>query len=212
MSAARPRSARDRALARSPLARVTARRRQRGVLFIEALSVVMTIGFLLAVISWFHSVYHTKADTLAAARLEAWQRARAGCRWVAAETLLDRRGTRASVAPGNGAFPAGLALQTTSIVTCNEPPARDEPSLASALDSLYALVPWQPVDMSRWFSGASEPFAELGAAMDFVGRSVSAALQQVSSARETLAGPLSDAVGWTEQAAARAVEWVGSLD
>src|SRR5689334_21788590 len=76
-----------------------ARRRQRGALFIEGLAVALTIGFLLAVISWFHSIYHVKGETLAAARLDAWQRARAGCQLVAAETLLDQRGTRSSVAP-----------------------------------------------------------------------------------------------------------------
>jgi hypothetical protein len=212
MKATQPPRARRSALARGTLARLVARRRQRGALFIEGLAVVLTIGFLLAVISWFHSVYHTKADTLAAARLEAWQRARAGCDWVAAETLLDRRGARTSVAPGNGAFPGGLALQTRSIVTCNEPPAGDEPSLADALDSLHALVPWQPVDMARWFFAGSEPFAGLLGAMDFVGRSVSAAALEVSNARGTLAERLGGVLARTQQAAASALEWMTNLD
>jgi hypothetical protein len=211
MKASHARAARGNALGRGTLARVRARRRQRGALFIEALSVVSTIGFLLAIISWFHSVYHTKADTLAAARLEAWQRARAGCDWVAAETLLDQRGARTSVAPGNGAFPGGLALQTRSIVTCNEPPAGDEPSLAGALDSLYALVPWRPEDMASWFFATSEPFAGLLGPMEFVGRSVSSAALEVSNARDVLAAQLGGVLAWTEQAAAGAFEWVASL-
>jgi hypothetical protein len=212
MKAVQDRSTRRSALARGTLARVVARRRQRGALFIEGLSVVLTIGFLLAVISWFHSVYRTKADTLATARVEAWQQARAGCRWVAAERLLDQQGTRTSVAPGNGAFPGGLALQTRSIVTCNEPPAGDEASLAGALDSLHALVPWQPVDMASWFFAGSEPFAALLGAMEFVGRAVSAAELEVSSARDTLAEQLGDAFVWLEQAAVGAFEWMTSLD
>lgn len=212
MKPAQTRSSRGSVPARGTLARVVARRRQRGALFIEGLSVVLTIGFLLAVISWFHAVYRTKADTLAAARLEAWQRARAGCEWVAAETLLDRRGERTSVAPGNGAFPGGLALQTRSIITCNEPRAGDEPSLASALDSLAARVPWQPVDMARWFLSASEPFAGLLGSMEFLGRSVSAAALEVSNARDTLAEQLGGVLAWTEQAAAGAFEWMTSLD
>jgi hypothetical protein len=212
MKAVKARSARGSALARGTLARVVARRRQRGALFIEGLSVVLTIGFLLAVISWFHSVYRTKADTLAAARVEAWQQARVGCRWVAAETLLDQQASRTSVAPGNGAFPGGLALQTRSIVTCNEPPAGDEASLAGALDSLHTLVPWQPVDMASWFFAGSEPFAALLGPMEFVGRSVSAAEQEVSNARDALAVPLGDAFAWLEQAAAGAFDWMTSLD
>jgi len=212
MKAVQARSARSRALAPRTLARLRARRRERGALFIEALSVVLTIGFLLAVISWFHSVYHTKADTLAAARLEAWQRARAGCDWVAAETLLDRRGARTAVATGNGAFPGGLALETRSIVTCNEPPAGDEPSLAGALDSLHARVPWQPVDMASWFFATSEPFAALLGPMQFVGRAVSAAALEVSNARDALAEPLGDVLAWLDQAAAGAFEWMTSLD
>lgn len=211
MKAAKARSARGSALARGTLARVVARRRQRGALFIEGLSVVLTIGFLLAVISWFHSVYRTKADTLAAARVEAWQRARAGCRWVAAETLLDQRGASTSVAPGNGAFPGGLALQTGSIVTCNEPPAGDEASLAEALDSLHALVPWQPVDMASWFFAGTEPFAAVLGGMEFVGRSVSAAQLEVSNARDTLAEELGDAFVWLELAAVGAFDWITSL-
>jgi hypothetical protein len=201
--AARP--ARGRGL----LQRVRARRGQRGALFIEGLAVVLTIGFLLAVISWFHSVYRTKGETLAAARLEAWQRALVGCRLVAAETLLEHGGERTSVAPGNAAFPAGLTLRTRSIVTCNEPPAGDEPSLASALDSLDAIAPWQPVDMGGWFYGSSAPLSGLTRATEFVGRAVSAAAAAVSNARGALAEPLGEAFAWTEQAAEGAFEWMG---
>jgi len=193
------------------LGRARARRRQRGALFVEALSVVLTIGLLLAVMSWFHSVYRTKGDTIAAARLEAWQRARAGCRMVAAETLFGERAERKRLAPGNGAFPGGLELQTRSIVTCNEPPAGDEATLASALDSLHELVPWQPVDMGGWLFGSSEPFAGLFGAMEFVGRSVSFAEREVSNARDILGERLGDALGWAEQAAAGAFEWMEGL-
>lgn len=199
------------ASARRVLQRARARRRQRGALFIEGLAVVLSIGFLLAVSSWFHTLYRTKGDTLAAARLEAWQRARAGCRLVTADTLLDQSGRRALIAPGNGAFPDGTPLQTRAIVTCNEPPAGDEPSVPDALDSLYALVPWQPVDMARWIFGSSEPFAGMLGAMAFVGRSVSSAEREVSNARAALADRLGDVLGWTEEAAAGALEWMTSL-
>jgi hypothetical protein len=196
---------------RDALGWARARRRQRGALFVEGLSVVLTIGFLLAVISWFHSVYHTKADTLAAARLEAWQRARAGCRLAAAETLFDRRGERSSLAPGNGAFAGGLELHTRSIVTCNEPPASDEQSLLGAIDSLHALVPWQPEDMVRWLFGSSEPFAGLIGAMEFVGRAVSSAALEVSNARGALVERLGDVLAQAEELAAGAFEWSASL-
>lgn len=197
--------------ARGALRRARARARQRGASFVEGLAVVLTIGFLLAVISWFHSVYRTKGDTLAAARLDAWQRARAGCAMVAADTLFSERGARTSFAQGNGAFPDGLQLQTRSILTCNEPPARDETSLAGALDSLSHIVPWQPADMSAWLFGFEPPFAALTGALEFVGRSVSSAAREVSNARGVLADRIGDALDWTERALAGAFEWMANL-
>ncbi|HTV23974.1 MAG TPA: hypothetical protein VMG12_35025 [Polyangiaceae bacterium] len=211
MKTSRRTNAESRARARHALERVRGRRRQRGALFIEGLAVMLAIGFLLAVISWFHTVYRTKGDTLAGARLEAWTRARAGCRLVSADALLEQRGERGRVALGNGVFPDGMPLETRAIVTCNEPPAGDEPSLSAALDSLYSLVPWQPVDMRRWFFGASEPFAGMLGAMAFVGRSVSSAEREVSSAHAVLADRLGDMIGWADEAAAGALEWMTSL-
>jgi hypothetical protein len=200
-----PRSA---SRSRGVVQRLRSRRRRRGALFVEALAVVLTIGFLLACISWFHSVYRTKGDTFAAARLDAWQRALPGCPLGAAETLLERSGERTSRAPGNGAFSDELQLRTQTTITCNEPAARDEPSLADALDSLYELVPWQPVDMARWFFGSGEPFAGMFSAVEFVGRSVNAAVLEVSNARDTLADRLGDVLAWTEQAVAGAFDWL----
>jgi hypothetical protein len=191
--------------------RLRSHRHQRGALFVEALSVVLTIGVLLACISWFHSVYRTKGDTFAAARLEAWQRALPGCPLSAAETLFERSGERTSRAPSNGAFPGDLALSTQTTITCNEPAARDEPSLAYALDSLYELVPWQPIDMTRWFFGSGSYFAGMFGAVEFVGRSVNAATLEATNSRDTLADRLGDVLAWTHEVAAGAFEWMANL-
>lgn len=196
---------------RAWLARARARRQRRGASFVEGLAVVLAMAFLLAVLSWFHSVYRAKGDTLAAARLDAWQRALAGCRMRAAEALSAQASERASIVPKRGAAPDTVVLQTRSVVTCNELPAGAETGLAGALDALGERVPMQPVDMDRWLSGAAEPFAGFAGALDVVGRSLSVAARDVSNARDALAAELGDAAEWTEQRVDGALEWMRSL-
>jgi hypothetical protein len=192
------------------LRRRRARRRERGVMLAESLFVLLTMGVLLACSLVFHSVYSAKIETLAIARLGAWVEATKGCRLEAADKLLERSAEHTTLALGNGAVPGTWLLRTRTIVTCNDPPAGDEVSLAQMLDSLYQLIPWRPVDMMRWFFG-SELFGGMFGPLQSLGDFLRLAAEEVSKAQKPLVDRLGDVLALTQQALAGAFDWVASL-
>jgi hypothetical protein len=190
--------------------RVRARRSQRGSMFIEAMSTLLTTAILLACVARFHSVYRTAGEALAASRLAAQERAYGGCELEAAEKVRQMIGQGTSRAPGIGAFPTALRHDVRMSFACNEPRARDEPHLAQVLDSLSELVKLQPVRMLTWFSGATQLFPGMSSALDFVTTGVSSFSAQVSGARDFLAGRLGDVLAWTHEVVAGVFDWVAS--
>jgi hypothetical protein len=192
------------------LQRLRARRRQRGVMFAESLFVLLTMAVFLACTLVFHSAYAAKSETLAFARREAWTQALAGCRVEAADELLERSSEHAALAFGNGAVPGVWQFRTRTIVTCDEPRAGNEASLAQMLDTLYQLVPWRPVDMMRWFFG-SELFGGMFGPLQSVGDFLHLAAEEVSNAQRSLTDRLGDVLALTQQALAGAFDWVASL-
>jgi hypothetical protein len=199
--------------ARQALARARRRRRERGTLFIEALFVTLVMGAMLASISFFHGGYHAKAETQQRARALAWVPALAGCELQSPEILAAAQPAEVTLtAAGNGMHPRALVLATRTTVTCNEPSRRKDVTLADALDTLRKIVPWgQPIDMARWFFGASQPFAGMYGALEFLGRWVTFASDGVSQSLAVLAPRFAEVTDWLTRATQGALDWVASL-
>jgi hypothetical protein len=159
----------------------------------------------------FHSVHSTAGRALAASRLEGWQRAYAGCKLEAADEVRQMIGQGTSRAPGIGAFPAAIRYDVQTPISCNEPPAGDEPSLAHVLNSLRQFVDLQPVEMLTWLFGASELFPGMSAALSFVGNAVNSFSNTISNAHGALASLSADVLTWVQEAAAGALEWLANL-
>jgi hypothetical protein len=105
-------------------------RRRDGVVLTEALIAIGMLTVLLGGLSFFHSMYSAKTDTMQRARLQAWAGTRLECKGTEVKGEAKLVVNVSSPILANAEGPPQRTLKSTASISCNVKPSQDEDVVA----------------------------------------------------------------------------------